>query len=228
MPADTQFYLSAIDHLKDPARNTRWRMLIPGSIFAATGYSNTNKENLFVDTTDATDEFALHVKTCKIPDITLSHATHDYMGFKSYFPVNAKIDADLQFQTILLEDARAWEAMLAWHQACINTGLLKVGDNLGDAFTGASGIRLGLGHHKDDETNPILRNNNIKVEMYNWYTGQPIIRVTLVNAFPTSVTGWELNYAEGGLSKFNFTLHCDRWNVTITTKGGNDANVISE
>jgi len=226
MPVDTQFYLSAIDHLRDPARNTRWRVLVPGAIFSDTGYQNTNAENLFEDTDAETDDFSLHVKTCKIPDITLTQLPHDYMGFKSFFVTNAKIDADLSFETIFLEDARAYEALLAWHQACINTGLLKIGDNLADAFTDASGLKLGLGHHKDDETTRVLRNTNVKVEMYNWYTGEVILRVNLINAVPTSVTGWDLNYLDGGLIKFNFTLHCDRWTVTVTTKGGNDANTL--
>lgn len=232
MPEETQFYLSAIDHLKDPSRKTRWRMLLPGSVLTSTGYASTNKLNLFDDTVEATDEFALHVKSCKIPDITLEQATHNYMGFKSFFTTNAKIDAEFPFQTILLEDARAYEAILAWHQACLNTGLLKVGGNAGttgpgaDEFTGASGVKLGLGHHKDDETIHVTRNNNIKVEMYNWYTGKVILTVTLINAVPKTVGGWEMDYNEGGLNSFTFTLHADRWTVNITENGGNDSNVL--
>ena len=233
MAEETQFYLSAIDHLKDPSRKTRWRMLLPGSILAHTGHANTNKFNLFEDSVEATDEFALHVKDCKIPDITLTQAAHSYMGFKSNFVTNAKIEADFPFKTILLEDARAYEAILAWHQACINTGLLKVGGNAGttgpgsDAFTAASGIKLGLGHHKDDETIHITRNNNIKIEMYNWYTGKVIMTVTLINAVPKSVGGWSMDYEEaGGLNFFTFSLHADRWTVNVTANGGNDSNTL--
>ena len=230
MPEDTQFYLSALDHLKDPSRKTRWRMMLPGSVLTSTGYRNTNKANLFEDTIEASDEFALHVKTCQIPEISLDQASHNYMGFKSNFVTNAKIDADFPFQSILLEDARSYEAVLAWHQACLNTGLLKVGGNAGstgpgaDEFTEDSGVRLGLGHHKDDETVHVTRNNNIKVEMYNWYTGNVLLTVTLINAVPTKVGGWSMDHENGGLNYFDFTLHADRWTVNITENGGNNAN----
>jgi len=42
----------------------------------------------------------------------------------------------------------------------------------------------------------------------------------LINAVPTIVGGWQLDYAEGGLNMFNFTLHVDRWTVDVSTNGG--------
>jgi len=225
MAEETQFYLSAIDHLKDPSRKTRWRMLLQSSILSHTFYNNTNKSDLFENSDESTNEFALHVKDCKIPDITLTQAAHNYMGFKSSYVTNAKIDATFPFKAIVLEDMRAYEAILGWHQACLNTGLLKQGATGIDVFTTQSGITLGLGHHKDDETIHITRNNNIKVEMYNWFTGKVIMTVNLINAVPTIVSGWSMDYEEaGGLNYFTFTLHADRWTVNITENGGKDSN----
>jgi len=233
MPIETQFYLSAIDHLKDPSRKTRWRMILPASIIKQTNYKGSGGNNkLFIAADDDGDDFALHVKTCRIPEITLTQAPHNYMGFKSNFVTNAKIDADFDFQTILLEDAWAYEAILAWHQACLNTGLLRGArnTNTGDGqelFTSQSGVALGLGYHKDDVTKLITRNSKVRIEMYNWFTGKIILTVTLINAVPTSVGGWEMNYEEaGGLNYFTFKLHADRWNVQITDNGGNDSNTL--
>jgi len=163
MPKDTQFYLSAIDNLADPSRKTRWRMILPGSILGK--YSNTNKADLFKNSESQMDDFALHIKQCKIPDMTVTQQAHNYMGFKSNYVVNAKLDADFTFQAILLEDARAYEALLAWQQGSINTGVLRKQGK--DAFTSESLIPLGLGHHKDspDAKNLVVRNTIAKCEM---------------------------------------------------------------
>lgn len=223
MPFNTQFYLSAIDNLADPSRKTRWRMLIPSGILASTGYSNTNGLDLFND--PSPDEFALHIKTCKIPEMNYTQAGHNYMGFKSNFVTNAKLEATLGFTAILLEDMRAYEAMLAWQQGGLNTGLLASGEGHAPEafkFTNDSKIPLGLGHHKDNaDLGKVVRNNIIKCEMYNWYSGAVTLTVTLINAFPTKVGGWDLDYSDqGGLNMFSFDLHCDRWEVKVNPGNG--------
>lgn len=208
------FFLNQIDNLRDPVRNTRWRVLIPSEVFAASGIQVTNGDQ-FTNGEDGVDNFSMHVKTCKIPDITLSEGKHWYMGFPSSYPTNATIEANLDFQTILLEDMRAYEAMLGWEQSCLNTGLL-VNKSNNDRMN-QTGIRLGLGNHKDNEnpTSRVLRNSNVKVELYNWMRGDVIMTLNLINAYPTSVKGFDLSYESASLVNFNFTLHCDRWTINI-------------
>jgi hypothetical protein len=214
-PTTPVFFLSNIDHLRDPVRNTRWRVLVPNTIWTAVNASNliTNGEN-FVNE-GGEDEFALHVKTCTIPNITVTHAAHNYMGFPSAYPVNATIAADFPFSTILLEDMRAYEAVFHWLQACINTNLL-VDESKQGRTVQEIGLATGLGNHKDAEssTAAVLRNSSIKVELYNWMRGDVILRVTLINAFPTGVNGYPLTYApDAAIVNFDFTLHCDRWTI---------------
>jgi hypothetical protein len=160
MAENTFFFLNKIDPLRDPVRNTRWRVLIPQSIFKAIGIKTTVGKG-FDTGVEGTDEFALHVKTCAFPDITITGEKHNYMGFGSEFPVNAKIDADLDFETILLEDMRAYEIMLAWEQKCLNTGILVTDkDEIGTDRISATGLELGLGTNKDEILQPsVLRNN---------------------------------------------------------------------
>jgi len=215
-PTTKLFFLSQIDNLRDPVRNTRWRVLIPSDVFAATGINVTNGDQ-FNNGEEGTDEFALHVKACKIPSIKVNDDTHEYMGFKQHHPVNAEISTEITFSTILLEDMRAYEAMLAWEQSCLNTGIL-VNESNEDRMN-QTGLRLGLGTHKDassdNTTQKVLRNSNVKVELYNWMRGDVIMRLNLINAFPTSVGGFDLKYDQAGLIKFEFTLKCDRWTVQI-------------
>ena len=208
------FFLSAIDSLRDPVRTTRWRVLIPSEVFAASGIQVTNGDQ-FTNGEDGTDNFALHVKSCQIPTIKLDKAEHHYMGFGSSHPVNAQIAADINFESILLEDMRAYEAMLGWEQACLNTGILV--DDQGKDRMNQTGLRLGLGNHKDIEnpTQQVLRNANVKIELYNWMRGDVIMRLNLINAFPTEVAGFDLNYKQGDIANFKFSLHADRWTIQI-------------
>lgn len=211
------FFLSGIDNLRDPARNTRWRLIIPSGIFAATGIKATNGLD-FGSGEDGTNDFALHVESCPIPGIQIKEDYLEYMGFKSAFPVNAEISADLKFTTKLMEDMRAYEAMLGWQQSLLNTGVL-VDDAGNDRMSSSDkGVALGMGNHKDikNSTHDVLRNNSIRVELYNWMLGRSIFKLNLINAFPKDVSGFELSYAESAkLLKFDFTLHCDRWTVHV-------------
>jgi len=209
------FFLSAIDNLRDPVRNTRWRMLIPDTVFAATGIAVTNGDQ-FANGQDGTDEFSLHIKTAKIPDISITEGKHWYMGFPSNHPINAEIGGEQGFQTILLEDMRAYEAILGWEQACLNTGILVQEDGVTDRMN-LTGLRLGLGNHKDqaNPTSAVLRNQTVKIELYNWMTGDVILQVFLYNAWPKSVTSGDLSYESANIMNFTFNLIYDRWGVHI-------------
>ena len=60
------FYASAIDHLVDPQRSTRWRLVIPTDIFRLVGVNCTN--GVHFGTEGGSDEFALHVQGgAKVP-----------------------------------------------------------------------------------------------------------------------------------------------------------------
>ncbi len=210
------FFLGALDNQRDPVRTTRWRLLIPGNIFTASGLRPTNGDSF--GRIEGEDDFAIHVKTAKIPEIKVDTKEIEYMGFKMNFPTNAEIGAELDFEAIMYEDMRAWEAVLAWEQSIINTGLLI--DNTDSDRMGQTGLELGLGNHKVS-TNPtaeVLRNNTIRLELYNWMTGDCIFRMNLINAMPTSVGGPSLNHKDADIARFNFKLKCDRWSVYIPEK----------
>lgn len=222
--ANSFFFLNSIDGLRDPVRSTRWRVLIPNSIFKASGIKPTNGLDFAIGE-EGMNNFALHVKTCQIPEISLTEAKHFYMGFGSSYPMGADISAQLPFTAILLEDMRAYEAMIGWEQACLNTGILV--DNAGKdrlSVGDTSDQRLGLGQHKDGENDAytsgapnVLRNSDIKVQLYNWMNGDVILTLTLVNSYPLKVGGVDgFNYeATAKIQTFNFTLQCDRWTLQI-------------
>lgn len=208
------FFLSGIDNLRDPARSTQWRLLIPANIFAATGIQPTNGLD-FGTGEEGTDDFALHIKQCQIPGIEIQDDKHNYMGFESSYPVKANISADIPMETIMLEDIRAYEAVMAWQQSVLNTGLLV--DESNQDRMNKTGLRLGAGNHKDiqNPTSTVLRNSDVKIELYNWMLKQPILQVRLINAYPQKVEGVDLSYSDAKILNFKFVVHCDRWTMHV-------------
>jgi hypothetical protein len=216
------FFLSAIDRLRDPVRDTRWRVLIPSAIWGSTALDSPTNQSVDMGILDPNggENFALHVKTCDIPGIETLHKEVNYMGFGSSYPTNSKISADLPFKTILNEDMAAYELINIWNQTCLNTGLLISEDGTQDRISEGSdaslGPDLGLGSHKQDPVagNLVLRNSIVTVELYNWANGEVILTVVLHNAWPKKVSPLKLKYSEqADLVMFDFTLRCDRWSL---------------
>jgi hypothetical protein len=220
------FYASAIDHLVDPQRSTRWRLIVPSDIFRLVGVNCTNGVHFGKEGGD--DEFALHVQSgAKVPAISTKDASVKYMGFEKYFPVQQEgLAGTITVKCLLLEDMRALEMMAAWNQTCFNQGILSnTGTN--DAIhesdriaqEGNNKIYLGLGQ-QENHNNPyagLLRNASIRLELYDWMYGNVTLSVLLVNAWPKKVDAstFSLDYSDAKLGTFDVTFRYDRFNLYI-------------
>ena len=214
--ASDKFFITSIDTLRDPVRNTRWRVLIPNSILNIIPIGTTNAGSNFLGDS-ASNQFSLHVKDCKLPTIKSKTKELWYMGFAQQHVVQQDgLHGELDFTTILLEDMAAYEIMMGWHQATINTGILS---NESQIDRLSPTIPLGLGVHKNNNNDysALLRNQTISVELYNWMNGDTIYKLNLINAMPTSVGDMtELKYGpDADIMNFKFKLKYDRWTVHI-------------
>lgn len=211
------FFLSAIDNLPDPLRDTKWRLLIPSDIFKATGIKVSNGVDFGIGEA-GTDDFALHIDAAEIPEQKLNTDKINWMGFNSSYVTGADISGEIKFTAKHLEDLRVWEAMTAWMNSLYNTGILV--NQTGNSRLVDTGLALGLGAHKDinNPTSMVLRNNSIRIEMYNWMRGEVVFSYRLINAMPTMVGGWSLQHSDQAkLLTFDFTLHYDRPEVIIAS-----------
>lgn len=219
------FWAGAIDHLPDPVRTTRWRFIVPTDIFKLVGVECTN--GVHFGTEGGEDEFALHVNgSMKVPKASTRAAKMNYMGFEKNFPVQQEgLAGTISPQVLLLEDMRAYEAMLAWNQTCFNQGILSntgkndaIHESDRTANEGNNQIYLGLGQQENHNNTyaGLLRNASIRMELYDWMYGNVILSVLFVNAWPSTVgeiTGFE--YGQAQLAKFSVTFTYDRFNLFI-------------
>lgn len=215
------FFQSQQDLLGDPVRDIMWRMLIPASIWQAVGVQPTNGDMLTGEAAET--YFSLLIESATIPNIKVDTGKLNYMGFVQHHATNIQTPYVGKFQTKLLEDMRGYEMFVAWTQAMRNAGMLADDTNMeANRISTATGQALGLGVHKNQENTrqQVLRNNTIRVEQYNWSSGDVILRLNLINAMPTGVDGWALKHdPNASLPKFNFQLTADRWNIQIPKDG---------
>lgn len=213
----SKFYVTGIDGLRDPVRNTRWRVNIPSTVLDAIILDPTNDIGLKGGGESSTELFAIHVKDCKLPTIKSKTKELWYMGFAQQHVVQQEgLHGEMEFGTILLEDMAAYEIMMAWHQSTINTGILSDAAQV-DRMTGVLSLGLGVQKNSVNPYSNLLRNQTISVELYNWMNGDTIYRLNLINAMPTSVGDiTELKYGpDADIMNFKFKLKYDRWTVYI-------------
>lgn len=220
------FFAANVDNLPDPVRSTRWRMCVSPDVFKAVGIKPSSGGQAF-DTESGSEEFTIHISGgAKIPDAKIKNDSIWYMGYQKKYPTQQDgLAGNMTLNALLLEDGRAYEAMLAWNQCCLNSGILNSNgvkdtspetDRIENDRGSHDKIMLGLGQQENygNKTAIILRNSHVTLELYDWMYGTVIMGIRLINAWPAAVTvGDSLDYNNAKLMKFNFTLEYDRWNI---------------
>lgn len=219
------FFGSAIDHLADPFRTTRWRMLFSTSIFDALGMDLTNHYQF--DHQDGEADFALYINEApQIPKVTLVEKDISYMGFKKLYPAGQTgLNGTMQMGGVCTEDMAPYEALLEWRNMVYNTGEL-VNANKQDAQwqnnriaqDSSNHIHLGLGQQANwqNPTAQLLRNQCITMELYDWMYGNCILSVTYINAWPkeVSITN-QFRYGSAELGTWSAQFAYDRFTLWI-------------
>jgi hypothetical protein len=217
------FYASMVDTLPDPVRSTRWHLLVSNEIFKAVGIQPTNGTDFGISPETA-KEFSIHISDgAKIPDAAIKYESIWYMGYEKRYPVQQQnLAGDMPLNALLLEDGRGYEAMLAWNQCCLNSGILNktgIGDTNSESNRiedGTNKLYLGLGQQENylNSTAVLLRNSHVTLVLYDWMYGNVIMGIRYINAWPSKVgVGTQMTYQNATLMKFNFTLTYDRWNI---------------
>ena len=214
------FYVSELDNKRDPVRSTKWRLIIPGNILTIIGnYKLSNGKDSSTDL-ELSREFAVGIQGFTMPQIQTTAQKLMFMGFESNFPTGQSNLASTTNVTInMFEDMRSYEYISSWNQSCYNTGVLE--DENKNNRTAQSGLKLGLGTHKDNITNEANRHDllrsDVKFQLYNWANGNIILECRLINAWPSTVGSVSaFNYAtNANLVTFQTTFTYDRFKLFI-------------
>lgn len=214
------FYVSEMDNKRDPVRSTKWRLMIPGDILHIIGSefklsNGEDKEEL-----EMTREMTVGIQGFTLPQITTQTQKLAFMGFESTFPTGqSNLAATTNVTIYMFEDMRSFEYLSAWNQSCYNTGVLE--DAKKNNRTAQSGLRLGLGTHKDNITGEANRHellrSDVKFQLYNWANGNIILECRLINAWPSAVSNVsQFQYGtQANLVTFQTQFTYDRFKLFI-------------
>lgn len=219
------FFGAAIDHLADPFRTTRWRMLFSTGIFNALGMDLTNHYQF--DHQDGEADFALYInKPPSIPSVELQKDQINYMGFKKQYPVGQTgLDGEFTVGGVCTEDMAPYEALLEWRNTVYNTGELSKSpkedanwETNRIAQDSSNHIHLGLGQQANwaNPTVQLLRNQCVTLELYDWMYGNCILSVTYINVWPKKVAiNSGLSYESARLGTWEANFVYDRFTMWV-------------
>ena len=213
------FYVSELDNKRDPVRSTKWRLIIPGNILDIIKkfYLSNGKNGM--EPEEMSREMAVGIQGFTLPQINTTIQKLQFMGFESTFPTGqSNLAGTAQVTINMFEDMRSYEYLAAWNQSCYNTGVLE--DERKNNRTAISGLKLGLGTHKDNITNEENRHDllrsDVKFQLHNWANGNIILECRLINAWPSIVNGGQFNYGtNANLVTFQTTFTYDRFKIFV-------------
>lgn len=225
------FWGGAIDHLTDPWRNTRARLVIPTSIFALIGVEPSNGDSFA--NSGGEHEFAIRITDMpELPSVKTEHKTINYANFAHEVPTGqSAIHGTFTIKGPMYEDLKAYETLLAWKETVFNTGMLAetplsaMTDSDSSRVTneGSNKIYLGAGQQANygNEYSGLLRNACVRTELFDWHYLNCIMSVCYVNCWPSEVKiDTKPKYQENAeLGTWTATFVYDRPNIYIPKKG---------
>ena len=225
------FWGGAIDHLTDPWRTTRARLVIPTSIFGLVGVEPSNGDSFA--NSGGEHEFAIRIlKMPELPNVKIAKKSIVYSNFPHQVPVGQEgIAGQFSIKGYLYEDLKAYETLVAWKEQLFNCGLLSESpttampdsDSSRTTNEGNNKIYLGAGQQANygNEYSGLLRNAAIRCEMFDWHYLNCIMSVCYVNAWPFEVKIDQTpEYKEqADIATWTATFAYDRPNIYVPKKG---------
>ena len=225
------FWGGAIDHLADPWRTTRARLVIPTSIFGLVGVEPSNGDSFA--NSGGEHEFAIRIlKMPPVPDVKITHNKMIYSNFPHEVPTGQQgMSGTFTITGYLHEDLKAYETLLAWKESIFNCGMLSESpttamldsDSSRTANEGSNKLYLGTGQQANygNEYSGLLRNAAIRTEMFDWNYLNCIMSICYVNCWPKSVKIDQTpEYKEqADIATWTAEFVYDRPNIYIPKKG---------
>lgn len=211
------YFVTAMTGLRDPIRTTHWRLRFNVPLIRA----QVGGE-LFPDVV-SDDDIAVMVKTASVPKVIINSVESWYMGQKVYFTTNTEYDKESSFSIQETADVRGFRFLGKWSELAHNTDLYHVGA-LGESAIDPNQRGVNLGSAKYPATadggNSVVRNSGwLFLELYDYTTGEVILRVEYINVFPSSLGGFSLGYDNADLAKYDATFTHDYYRIILPKNG---------
>lgn len=212
------YFVGALSTLRDPIRTTHWRLR-----FNVPLIKTQVGGELFPDV-NSDDDIAVMVKTASVPKVVINHVDSWYMGQRTIFATNTEYDTESTFNIQETADVRGFRFLGKWSELAHNTDLYQVGV-LGQSAIDPDaerGVNLGSAKYPAnfDDGKSVVRNRGwLFLELYDYTTGEVILRVEYVNVFPSSLGGFPLAFDNPDLVKYDVTFKHDLYRIILPNNG---------
>ena len=229
MAINTDFFQSALDQLRDPIRTQMFKVIIDSN--ALTSYKSEFSDMGI--SVDDINKASLICHSTTLPGIDIQTADVPFMGYNQKYATQTRMTQTMPVSVMETEDLFAYKFFIWWNQKVQKSNILKVTDTPTDSDDTSHPFPqthiAGLGTQKAGGRGLIRNDGLISVNIYRWSspTGSgdvtetesssipPIIRLNLINAYPTNIGTVSLDHATAGLLKFNITFTFDRFQFVI-------------
>lgn len=232
MAINTDFFQSALDKLADPIRTQMFRVVLDKTKLSS--YSDEFK-NMGISVDDV-DKASLICHSAQLPGIDIQTADVPYMGYTQKYATQTKLTQTTRVSVMETEDLFAYKLFIWWNQKIQKSDLLKVSDDSSASDDASHPFPqthiAGLGTQKSGSKGLIRNDGLVSINIYRWASpsgvgdntelesADPIIKLSLINAYPTNIGSVSLDHASPGLLKFDVTFTFDRFQYVIPKTSG--------
>lgn len=219
------YFIDSLNNLRDPIRTNLWRLNFNIAAIKANFPSGLD----FLSDIEDTDSISFMVRSATVPKITVNSAESWYMGQSSKFSTNTEYAPTSTFEIEERQDVKGWRFLLMWNQHVHNTDALYH-TKLDEAGTNRvidpeSDTPVGLGTNKYPSSFnrglSLTRNTDwVSLDLYDYTTGEIIMRVSYVNFWPSEIGEASLSYENPTLMKYTFTATHDRYKYVVPKING--------
>lgn len=212
------YFVNAMNVLRDPIRTTHWRLRFNVPLIKA----QVGGE-LFPDI-NTDDDISVIVKNANVPKAIINHVDSWYMGQRTIFTTNTEYETESTFNIQETADVRGFRFLGKWSELAHNTDLYQVG-SLGTSAIDPDaerGVNLGSAKYPAsfDGGKSVVRNRGwLFLELYDYTTGEVVLRVEYINVFPSSLGGFPLSYDNPDLVKYDVTMKHDLYRTILPLNG---------
>lgn len=209
------YFVTAMSTLRDPIRTSHWRLRFNVPLIKA----QVGGELMPDVNTD--DDIAVMIKTASVPKVIINTAESWYMGQKIYFQTNTEYDKETTFNIQETADVRGFRFLGKWSELAHNTDLYQLG-KLGTSVINPDtemGVNLGSAKYNNGGKSVVRNTGWLYLELYDYTTGETLLRVEYVNVFPSSMGGIALGYDAPELAKYDVTFTHDFYRIILPNNG---------
>ena len=214
----TGYFVDSIHRVRDPIRNSHWRLRFNIPLITA----QIGKD--LIPDISSDDDISVVIKSATIPKLEVNTAEAWYMGQSEIFTTNSTYSKESTFKIVEPQDVRAYRFLGRWQQLAHNTDVFQWGA-LGTSVvdpTKDRGVNLGSNKYTatDDGGKSVVRNQSwVYLELYDYTTGETILRVDYINIFPKSLGELQLSHEGSELGTYDAVFAHDRHRTTFPKNG---------